>query len=137
MDTKQHNEYYRALNEILRQYNNARFVIKTIHCNGEYCGMMDKVKDNLDMTMNFTNAQDHVPEAERNNWTIKERIQASYHCLPYKAIPRIMIRYMAMNQANQLNLFPVKRAGSHLITVPKCYYTRQVWITTSIALCHP
>jgi hypothetical protein len=108
MDTKQHDEYYRAIEEILRQYNNAGFIIKTIHCDGEYRGMMDKVKDNLDVTMNFTNAQDHVPEAERNNRTIKERIRASYHRLPYKAIPRIMIRTMAMNQANQLNLFPAK-----------------------------
>jgi hypothetical protein len=70
--------------------------------------MMDKVKDNLELTMNFTNAQDHVPEAERNNRTIKERIRASYPRLPYMAIPRIMIRTMAMNQANQLNLFPAK-----------------------------
>jgi hypothetical protein len=58
--------------------------------------------------MNFTNAQDHVPEAERNNHTIKERIRAAYHRLPYKAIPRIMINYLAMIQANKLNLFPVK-----------------------------
>jgi hypothetical protein len=79
-----------------------------IHCNGELCGMMEKVKDDLDVDMNFTNAQDHVPEAERNNRTKKERIRAAYHRLPYKAIPRIMIRYLAMIQANQLNLFPVK-----------------------------
>jgi hypothetical protein len=70
--------------------------------------MMEKVKDDLDVDMNFTNAQDHVPEAERNNRTKKERIRAAYHRLPYKAIPRIMIRYLAMIQANQLNLFPVK-----------------------------
>jgi hypothetical protein len=43
MDTKQHDEYYRALDEILRQYNNAGFVIKTIHFDGEYHGMMEKV----------------------------------------------------------------------------------------------
>jgi hypothetical protein len=37
--------------------------------------MMNKVKDDLDMKMNFTNAQDHVPEAvEQNNWMIQERI---------------------------------------------------------------
>jgi hypothetical protein len=70
--------------------------------------MVNKVKDDMDVERNFTNAQDHVPEAEQNNWTIKERIQAAYHRLPYKAIPRTMIRYLAMNQANQLNLFPVK-----------------------------
>ncbi|WP_288992819.1 polyprotein of Ty1/Copia retrotransposon [uncultured Marinobacter sp.] len=108
MNTKQHDEYYRALDQILRLYNQAGFVIKTIHCDGEYRGMMEKVDDDLDVNMNFTNAQDHVPEAERNNRTIKERIRAAYHRLPYKAIPRIMIRYLAMIQANQLNLFPVK-----------------------------
>jgi hypothetical protein len=34
---------------------------------------MEKVEDDLDVNMNFTNAQDHVPEAERNNQTIKEK----------------------------------------------------------------
>jgi hypothetical protein len=74
INTKQHVEYYRALDQILRHYNRAGFVIRTIHCDGEFCGMMEKVKDNLDVDMNFTNPQDHVPEAERNNGTIKERI---------------------------------------------------------------
>jgi hypothetical protein len=104
MNTKQHDDYYyRALDQILRHYHRAGFVIRTIHCDGEFCGMMEKVKDDLDMDMKFTIAQDHVPGAERNNQRIKERIQS-----PYKAIPWIMIRYLAMIQANQLNLFPVK-----------------------------
>jgi hypothetical protein len=70
--------------------------------------MMEKVEDNLDVDTSFTNAQDHTPEAERNNCTIKERIRATYHRLPYKAIPRIMINCLAMIQGNKLNLFPVK-----------------------------
>jgi hypothetical protein len=44
--------------------------------------MMEKVEDDLDVDMNFTNAQDHVPEAERNKRTIKERIQTAYHRPP-------------------------------------------------------
>ena len=52
---------------------------------------MNKVSDDLDVVMNYTNASDHVPEAERNNRTIKERIRATFQRLPYKAIPRIMI----------------------------------------------
>jgi hypothetical protein len=36
--------------------------------------MMEKVEEDLDVDMNFTNALDHVPEAERNNRTIKEKI---------------------------------------------------------------
>jgi hypothetical protein len=67
MNTKQHVKYYRALDQILRHYNRAGFVIRTIHYDGEFRGMlMEKVGD-LDVDMNFTNAQDHVPEAERNN----------------------------------------------------------------------
>jgi hypothetical protein len=41
--------------------------------------MMEKVKDNLGVQMSFTNALDHVPEAERNNRRINERVQATYH----------------------------------------------------------
>ena len=40
--------------------------------------MMNKVSDDLDVVMNYTNASDHVPEAERNNRTIKERIRATF-----------------------------------------------------------
>ena len=98
MNTKQHVEYYRALDQILRPYNRAGFVIRTRHCDGEFRGMMEKVKDNLDVDMNFTNAQDHVPEAEPNNLMIKERIQASSHCLPYKAIPQIMMGYLPQSK---------------------------------------
>jgi hypothetical protein len=63
-----------ALNQIFRHYNQAGFVIKEIHWEGEFRGMMERVNDNLDVNMNFTNAQDYVPEAKRNNQTIKERI---------------------------------------------------------------
>jgi hypothetical protein len=74
-----HKEYYRVLDIVLHLYNSAGFHIKTIHCDGEFRAMMEKVKDNLGVQMNFTNALDHVPEAERNNRTIRERVQAAYH----------------------------------------------------------
>ena len=91
IDTKTQSDYYKALDVIFRQYNKGGFVIKTIYCDGEYRAMMNKVSDDLDVVMNYTNASDHVPEAERNNCTIKERIRATFQRLPYKAIPRIMI----------------------------------------------
>jgi hypothetical protein len=70
--------------------------------------MMEKVKDNLGVQMNCTNALGHVPEAERNNETIKERVRAACHQLPYKALPRQLIRYLVTTQASKLNLFPAK-----------------------------
>ena len=91
IDTKTQSDYYKALDVIFCQYNKGGFVIKTIYCNGEYRAMMNKVSDDLDVVMNYTNASNHLPEAERNNRTIKERIRATFQGLPYKAIPRIMI----------------------------------------------
>lgn len=69
---------------------------------------MEKVADKLNAKMNYTAVDDHVPEAEHNNHVIAERIRATYHKLPYKALPHIMIHYLAMVCTHQLNLFPVK-----------------------------
>jgi hypothetical protein len=91
INNRTHKEYYRVLDMVLRVYNSAGFHIKTIHCNREFRAMMEKVKDNLGVKMNFTNALDHVPEAEQNNRTKKERVWAAYHRLPYKALPRTLI----------------------------------------------
>jgi hypothetical protein len=108
IDNRTHEENYRVLDMVLRVYNSAGFHIKTIHCDGEFRVMMEKVKDNLGVRMNFTNALDHVPEAERNNRTIKERVRAAYHRLPYKVLPRTLIRCLVTTQSSQLNLFPAK-----------------------------
>jgi hypothetical protein len=44
---------------------------------------MDGIKDNLDINMNYT-------KAENNNQVIKERLCMAFHQLPYKAIPEVM-----------------------------------------------
>ena len=79
VDSKVKDEHCKALGVILRKCNSTGFVIKTIHCDGECWSMMDSVNDNLDVQMNHTNACDHVPEAERNNRTVKERVRAACH----------------------------------------------------------
>ena len=58
--------------------------------------------------MNYTNAGDHVPEAERNNRALQERVQTTYHRLPYRAIPKTMLKHLTMQSAEQLNYFPAK-----------------------------
>ena len=91
LNSTSHDEYYQALDQVLRFYNKAGYKIDKIYCDGEFKSMMDKVADDLNVTMNYTNAQDHVPEAERNNRTIKEKMRAALHRLPYKKIPKTMI----------------------------------------------
>jgi hypothetical protein len=77
IENRTHEECYCVLDMVLQLYDSIGFHIRTIHCDGEFRSIMDKVKDNLGVCMNFTNALDHVPsEAERNNRTIKERVRA-------------------------------------------------------------
>ena len=69
---------------------------------------MDEIADNLDVQMNYTTTDEHVPEAERNNRTIQERYRTAYHNMPFKVIPKVMIKYLAMVATDQLNMFPAK-----------------------------
>ena len=54
-------EYYKALDNILRVYNSEDYVIKVIECKGEYKSMIDRVCDDMNIKMNYTNVSDHVP----------------------------------------------------------------------------
>jgi hypothetical protein len=108
MTSRVSGELYRALDAILRAYNKRGYRVKTINCDGEFRTMMNEVNDDLEIEMNYTSKGEHVPEAERNNRTIGERIRTTYHNLPYKAVPRIMLKYLAMVSTHQLNLFPAK-----------------------------
>ena len=57
---------------------------------------------------NIANAQDHIPEAKKNMCTIRERVRTQYHQLPYKNIPKVMIKFLVMESARKLNFFPQK-----------------------------
>ena len=108
LKNREADELYKALDEIFRYYNDAGFLITDVHCDREFKPLMDVVKDELDVNMNYTARGEHVPEAERNNRTIGERIRATFHNLPFKAIPKIMIKFLSMVCADNLNIFPTK-----------------------------
>ena len=117
MESRMAPELYRALDVILRVYNKRGYHVKTINCDGEFRTLMNEVSDRLDIEMNYTLKGEHVPEAERNNRTIGERIRATYHNLPYKAIPRIMLKYLSMVSKHQLNISPAKGGVSAYLSL--------------------
>jgi hypothetical protein len=108
LDDRTAKELYRGLDKVLRRYNDNEYNVERINCDQEFKVLMEPVKDNLDVTMNYTTMDEHRPEAERNNRTIVECIRTTYHNLPYKAMPKVMLRYLAMISTRQLNLFPSK-----------------------------
>jgi hypothetical protein len=74
--------------------------------------------------MNYTSKGKHVPQAERNNHTIGERICSNYHNLPYKAMAKIMLKYLAMVCTHQSNLFPPKGSVSAYLSPNMCEHIR-------------
>ena len=57
--------YRSAIDTVLRLYNHAGFIITVIKADQEFKPIFDDIKDDMDITMNYASAQEHVPEAER------------------------------------------------------------------------
>ena len=72
LNSQKAKEVYKALDSILRQYNDAIFFFKFIHCDQEFRSLMDAVADDLNVKMNYASSGEHVPEAERNRQISEE-----------------------------------------------------------------
>ncbi|KAG7371066.1 reverse transcriptase RNA-dependent DNA polymerase [Nitzschia inconspicua] len=109
VDNQTSKEYLRVLTDVLRVYNTAGFRITRVHCDNEFRSVMDDIEDHFEgVYVNYANPQEHVPEAERNIRTIKERIRAAYHRMPFDRLPSSMVKALVMESTKKLNFFPAK-----------------------------
>ena len=76
-----------ALNEALQPYQKAGYNIHTIKADNKFKRMFSSMND-MNINMQFCNPDDHVPEAECNNLTIKERCRTMYYRLPFNQLPK-------------------------------------------------
>ena len=58
--------------------------------------------------MNYASRNEHVPEAERNNRTLAATMRATFNNLPYKAVPKVMIKHIGKNPLNSATCFQLK-----------------------------
>ena len=105
-------ELYNSIDKVFRLYNSGGFVITDIHADNQFNPVFDAVNDEMGITMHNPPAHGHVPEAERNNRFLKERIRATYHRLPYKALPTKALKVLVMESAKKPNYFPNKHGIS-------------------------
>jgi hypothetical protein len=62
----------------------------------------------FEFTPNIASAHEHVPVVERSIRVVKERCRATLHGNPFKALPRILMKWVVQECTRKLNLFPVK-----------------------------
>ena len=78
-------EAYRSvLENVFKIYNYAGFKVKNIYCDNEFRPLTKELAEKFEIYIKFSNPQEHVPDAERNNRVIKERFRAAFHRLPLK-----------------------------------------------------
>ena len=113
-------QLFDAIDQVFRLYNDAGITITDIYADNQFKSLLNPVKDELEITIHNPPADGHVPEAERNNRALKERIRATYHRLPYKALPVKVMKILVMESASKLNYFPNKHG------ISKYYSPRQI-----------
>ena len=60
------------------------------------------------LNINLAAPDEHVPDAERNNRTLQDRLRVLYHRLPFKVLPRAMIGIGCLTRSSSQNVFPKK-----------------------------
>jgi hypothetical protein len=107
-DGKAADELLKAVTTVVRQYDIAGFNVVSIHVDGEFKPVFEDVQKDLKAILNFTDANEHVPEAENNNRIIKERVRTMYHNMPYHVVPHLVMEHLVKRAVRQLNYFPAK-----------------------------
>jgi hypothetical protein len=72
--------------------------------------------DILPTPLNIADADDHVPEVERSIRTIKERTRCLVQGLPFRRVPKAMMRAAVENAHKVLNQFPAKDGASDTLS---------------------
>jgi hypothetical protein len=131
------NTYEEALKDIINLYNTVGFKITEIRCNNKFCPLKNAMIEHYHIAMNFANPQEHVPEAERNNWVIKEQICASYYRLPFQQLTKTMTQILVMDLAKKLNFFPAKNGISSYYSPRMILHQKNFNLVTCILLLKP
>ena len=106
------NSFYSTIDAVFDYYNSNKFMIKKIHCDNEFKPLMDPVKNNLEISLDYGPAQEHANTCERFIRTLGERIRAAWHATPFLVMPKLLVDGLVKNVSMALTLFPAKEGIS-------------------------
>ena len=107
LDNMKNTHIIRHFRHIIGTYVARGFRVTIILADNQFESMRGDIA-NLGATLNVTARDEHVPEIERFNRTIKERVRANYNMLPFKYLPPIFIVEMIYNAVFWRNMFTIK-----------------------------
>ena len=102
-----------AIDDIMSIYRKGGFIVREIRCDNAFRPLVNNVEKKYPfLNFNFSNPQEHVPQAERNIRVMKERIRVQYHRLPYNHLCRTLVKYLVTESMKKLNFLPAKHGIS-------------------------
>ena len=81
IEDKSEESFYKALDITIQKYNSADCHICMTCCNNEFESLMEKVKDEMNITMDYSDPGEHELSAERNNCVLEEWFCTAMHCV--------------------------------------------------------
>ena len=78
IESKESQGHLRALSALLSRYSKAGYYVHMVYCDREFKPIFKDAWDQLELTINYANTNDHVAEAERNNRFLKERFRTKF-----------------------------------------------------------
>ena len=88
---------------VIKLYTVRGLTIRDVHTDNEFECIREELRP---INMNIVTADSHVGEVERSIRTIKERLRACVHGLPFRRLPKLMITQMVADSVRCLNQFP-------------------------------
>jgi len=107
---------YDSPDNVLCHCNRATIYVSSIDSDIEFKSLFKAAEDNMDAKFNCTLQGEHVPAAERNNRTTADHIPVAVHYLPYRNIPHLLLKHIAVSKTEKLNWFPAKGGLSNTFT---------------------
>jgi hypothetical protein len=95
----------REMRAVIKLYESRGFHVCDIQADSEFECIRHDVRP---IELNIVPADSHVGEVERSIRTLKERLRACVHGLPFKRLPKVMITHMVTDAVRCLNQFPWK-----------------------------
>ncbi len=99
---RSHKTNFAELLAVINLYRSRGLSVCNHHADNEF----ECICEIRPVAMNIASANSHLGEVEQSIRTIKERLCACVHGLPFWRLPKLMITHIAANSARCLNQFP-------------------------------
>ena len=129
-----------SLKSVKAIYAKQGFKITNLNMNSQFEPVHDKACQ-MGMTLNTVSANEHVPEIERCNRTIKERVRSAKATLPFKNLPVQFLTELVAACIFWLNVLPAHAGISTtmsprtIITGMEVNYNKHCKIQTDRRIC--